>query len=183
MIPLRQLHRKAAPILFLPLMLTAMTGVAYQVGRTGFGLPGAISGRLLALHEGRFLGPTLVPVYVLLLGLGLLGMVATGLWMILQGRPSKGKPRKDSRWIHRILAPIAVLPLALSATTGVAYRLGRAWFGLSGDQAAILMTLHQGAYFGSLGRSLYVFLVGVGLIVLLITGLQMTPLLRQRRAP
>jgi uncharacterized iron-regulated membrane protein len=44
------------------------------------------------------------------------------------------------------------------------------------------MNLHQGSYFGAVGRPIYVLLVGLGLVILLITGIQMTPLFRKRRA-
>lgn len=182
MMNLRQLHRKSAPILFLPLLLTALTGVVYRVGRTWFGLPEEVGDFLLDIHEGEFLGEALVPVYVLLVGLGLLGMLATGIVMVVKRKPSKAQPKKDYRWIHRILAPLAFLPLLLSASTGIAYRVGREWFGLPREQASVLMAIHQGSYFGSVGRSIYVLLVGLGLIALLITGLQMTPIFRKRRA-
>jgi len=182
MMNLRKLHRKSAPILFLPLFLTAITGVAYRVGRAWFGLPEAVAEFLMTLHEGRFLGQALVPFYVLLMGLGLLGMLITGIVMVVKRKPAKGQPKKDHRWMHRILAPIAFLPLLLSASTGIGYRLGRAWFGISNEQASVLMSLHQGSYFGAMGRPIYVLLVGLGLVILLITGIQMTPLFRKRRA-
>lgn len=182
MMNLRKLHRKSAPIIFLPLFLTAITGVAYRVGRTWFGLSEEVGDVFLTIHEGGFLGESLVPVYVLLMGVGLLGMLATGIVMVLKRKPTKGQPKKDYRWIHRILAPIAFLPLLLSASTGIAYRLGRAWFDLPREQASILMRLHQGSYFGTVGRSIYVLLVGLGLIMLLITGIQMTPMFRKRRS-
>lgn len=182
MMNLRKLHRKSAPILFLPLFLTAITGVAYRVGRAWFGIPKAVAKFLMTLHEGRFLGQALVPFYVLLTGLGLLGMLITGVVMVVKREPAKGQPKKDHRWMHRTLAPIAFLPLLLSASTGIGYRLGRAWFGISNEQASVLMNLHQGSYFGAVGRPIYVLLVGLGLIILLITGIQMTPLFRKRRA-
>jgi uncharacterized iron-regulated membrane protein len=179
---LRQLHRKSAPILFVPLFLTAITGVAYRVGRTWFDIPDTVADFFMTLHEGRFLGQALVPIYVLLVGLGLLGLLATGIVMVLKRKPTTGQPKKDTRWVHRILAPIAFLPLLLSASTGIAYRLGRAWFSLSSEQASLLMSIHQGSFFGSVGRSIYVLLVGLGLVVLLITGIQMTPMFRKQRA-
>ncbi|MFH7243407.1 MAG: PepSY domain-containing protein [Spirulina sp.] len=179
---LRKLHRKSAPIIFLPLLLTALTGVVYRVGRTWFGLSEDVGDVFLTIHEGGFLGESLVPVYVLLMGVGLLGMLVTGIVMVIKRKPTKAQPKKDHRWIHRILAPIAFLPLVLSASTGIAYRLGRAWFGISREQASVLMSLHQGSYFGTVGRSIYVLLVGLGLVILLITGLQMTPIFRKRRA-
>lgn len=182
MMNLRKLHRKSAPILFLPLLLTALTGVAYRIGRTWFGLSESVGDIFLEIHQGEFLGDALVPIYVLLVGLGLLGMLVTGIVMVIQRKPSKAQPKKDYRWVHRILAPITFLPLLLSASTGIAYRLGRAWFGLPREQASFLMSLHQGSYFGTVGRSIYVFLVGLGLVALLVTGLQMTPLFRKWRS-
>jgi uncharacterized iron-regulated membrane protein len=182
MMNLRQLHRKSAPILFLPLLLTAITGVAYRIGHVLFDLPEGVAEFFMTLHEGRFLGQALVPFYVLLMGLGLVGMLVTGIVMVIKRKPGKGQPKKDNRWVHRILAPIAFLPLLLSASTGIAYRLGRAWFGISNEQASVLMNLHQGSYFGSVGRAVYVLLVGLGLVILLVTGIQMTPILRKRRA-
>ncbi len=90
MINFRKLHRKSAPIVFIPLFLSALTGVAYRLGRDWFSLSGLSAGFLLSLHEGRFLGRPLVPVYVLLVGLGLLGMVVTGSTMIKwQGKSSR----------------------------------------------------------------------------------------------
>lgn len=181
MMNLKKLHRKSAPILFLPLFLTAITGIGYRIGNTWFGIPGSVADFFMTLHEGRFLGQALAPVYVLLVGLGLLGLLVTGIVMVLKRKPAKGKPKKDNRWVHRILAPITFLPLLLSAASGIAYRLGQAWFGLSSEQASMLMRIHQGSYFGSTGRAIYVLLVGLGLVVLLVTGIQLTPMFRKRR--
>jgi PepSY-associated TM region len=183
MINFRKLHRKSAPIVFIPLFLSALTGVAYSLGRNWFGIPGEIAGFLLNLHEGRFLGKPLVPVYVLLVGLGLLGMVVTGVTMIKwQRKASKSQPKKDWRWVHRVLSPIAFLPLFVSAITGIGYRLGRAWFGLSREQASILLQIHQGSYLGNTFKPFYVLLVGASLLALLITGIQMTGIFRKRQA-
>lgn len=181
MINFRKLHRKSAPIVFIPLILSALTGIGYRLGRTWFGIPSEIAEIFLNIHEGRFLGKPLVPVYVLLVGLGLLGMIVTGFTLIKwQRKTSKFQPKKDWRWFHRFLAPIAFLPLLVSAITGIAYRLGRAWFGLSGKQASILLQIHQGSYLGTTLKPFYVLLVGGSLLVLLITGIQMTGIFRKR---
>lgn len=183
MINFRKIHRKSAPILFIPLFLSALTGIAYRLGRSWFNIPGEMAGFLLSLHEGRFLGQPLVPVYVLLVGLGLIGMIVTGVSLIKWPRkPSKSQPKKDWRWWHRWLAPIAFLPLLVSAITGIGYRLGRAWFGLPREQAAILLQIHQGSYLGPTFKPFYVLLVGASLLALLITGIQMTGIFRQRQA-
>ncbi len=135
----------------------------------------------MTLHEGRFIGKPLVPVYVLLVGLGLLGMIITGLTMIKwQRKTPKSNPKRDWRWFHRLLAPIAFLPLFVSAITGISYRLGRSWFGLSSQQASILLQIHQGSYLGNF-KAVYVLLVGLSLLALLITGIQMTGICRKSR--
>lgn len=181
MINFRKIHRKSAPIIFIPLILSALTGIAYRLGRTWFGIPAGIADIFLNIHEGRFLGKPLVPVYVLLVGLGLVGMIVTGFTLIKwQGKTSKFQSKKDWRWFHRFLAPIAFFPLLVSAITGIAYRLGRAWFGLSGEQASILLKIHQGSYLGTTLKPFYVLLVGGSLLVLLITGIQMTGIFRKR---
>ncbi len=177
----RTLHRKTAPVLFLPLLLTALTGVAYRIGRAWFGLPDSIAEGLLAIHEGRFLGKPLVPIYVLLMGLGLVSLIATGLIMLIKRRATTVKPRWDQRWVHRLVGMIAILPLTLSATTGIIYRLSRTWFGLETDQVGIFLSLHEGRYFGTVLQPLYVLLVGVGLILLLVTGIRMTGIFRRSR--
>ncbi len=35
------------------------------------------------------------------------------------------------RKLHRFIAPILLLPILLTTITGVAYRVGRSWFGMS----------------------------------------------------
>jgi uncharacterized iron-regulated membrane protein len=180
---LRKLHRKTAPILFIPLLLTALTGIGYRIGRSWLGLSDDFGDFMMLLHEGRFLGKPLVPVYVLWVGLGLLGMIISGVSLIKRRASSSSKPSQlNQRRLHQIIAPIALLPLVISAMTGIAYRVGKAWLGLSNDQAAILLRLHQGSYLGTTLRPIYVLFVGVGLIALLITGIQMTGLFRPSKS-
>jgi uncharacterized iron-regulated membrane protein len=62
------------------------------------------------------------------------------------------------------------------------YRLGEDWFGMSSDASEFLLGIHQGSYFGPFGRSIYVALVGLGLIAMLITGLNLTGIFRKKRA-
>lgn len=176
----QQFHRKIAPIVFLPLLATALTGVLYRVGRSWFGWPRSIAESMMAIHTGEFLGEPLVPFYVAIVGLSLVAMVVTGLTMM---RWRAGKQQKlTGRKIHRWLTPILFLPLAVSAVTGVIYELGQDWFGLSGRQAAFFLGVHQGAYLGSFLRVIYVLLIGVGLVALLITGINMTSIVRRKHS-
>lgn len=170
-------HQRLAIALFLPFLLTALTGVAHRIGRSWLGLPKSFGRAMMTLHEGRFLGEALIPVYVLVLGLGLLAMIASGFLLFFQ-RPTPGA--FTARKIHHLIAPIAALPLIVSGITGIAYRLGRAWFGLDKEQAAIFLTIHQGTYLGETLRPVYILLIGLGAIAILLSGIQLVPAVRQR---
>jgi hypothetical protein len=89
----RKIHRFIAPILFLPLLLSTFTGVAYRLGRSWFDIPkgkGTLAETLLTIHQGGFLGDQLKPFYVLLNGLGVIGLLVTGMFMMgLFGRRSR----------------------------------------------------------------------------------------------
>lgn len=73
------------------------------------------------------------------------------------------------KW-HRTLAPIVLLPLFVTVATGVSYRLGKSWLGLSRDQVHLLMSIHEGEYLGQTLEPLYVLLNGLGLLWMLVTG-------------
>lgn len=81
------------------------------------------------------------------------------------------------RKLHRQLAPWLFVILAVSAFTGMGYRIGRKWFGMEKEAAAGLMDLHTGAWLGAAVSPFYVLVAGGGLVFLLATGLVM---LRQR---
>ncbi len=80
------------------------------------------------------------------------------------------KYRQLVRKWHSTLAPIVLLPLFVTVTTGVTYRLSKDWFGLSRDQVHFLMTIHEGEYLGQTLEPFYVLLNGLGLLWMLITG-------------
>lgn len=77
----RRLHRKLAPILFIPFFLTATTGIIYRIGNSWFGMPAKYAKLMMYLHQGTFVGSQLRPIYVLLNGLGLVAMLASGIVM------------------------------------------------------------------------------------------------------
>lgn len=81
---LRQLHIALAPIVILPLMVTMVTGVVYRIGKDWLGWTRDQVHFLMVIHEGEYWGETLEPVYVLLNGLGLLWMLATGTAMLVK---------------------------------------------------------------------------------------------------
>ncbi len=168
-----KLHRYLAIPLVLPLLLISTTGIAYRLGRSWFGLGDSFGDWMMAIHEGRFLGKSWVPFYVASVGLGLLMLVGTGaaLWYRLQRRWPAKLPQE--RKVHRLLAPLLLLPLVISASTGVAYCLSTTWLGFSRREVRFLLFLHQGSYLGPALRPFYVLLVGAGLLMLLVTCVQM----------
>ncbi|GAB4306209.1 MAG: hypothetical protein Fur0025_48220 [Oscillatoriaceae cyanobacterium] len=171
----RKLHRKIAPIIFIPLAVSAITGIAYVICESWFGISEEAIEIFMEIHQGEYLGDQLKPIYVMLVALGLIGMAVTGL--VMTRLFSKARPAKiaklDFRTIHRIAAPILFLPFLVSAITGVAYRIGKSWFGMSGDQGEILLAIHQGEYLGDFFLPIYVLLVGLGLLGMIVTGINM----------
>jgi uncharacterized iron-regulated membrane protein len=81
---IRQLHRFLAPIMVLPLILTAITGSIFQV----FDLAGQEESAewLLHIHKGHFGPLNLAPIYPFLNALGLLALAVTGISMWMQQR-------------------------------------------------------------------------------------------------
>jgi uncharacterized iron-regulated membrane protein len=179
----RTLHRKIAPFIFLPLLLSALSGVTYRVGKDWFGLSGGFRDVMMSIHQGSYLGQSLSSVYVLLVALGLVGAIATGVSMLLRMRTQRrqSSPATQSpRSLHRAIAPIFFLPLLVSASTGVTYRFAET-LGLPLEQTQLMLRLHQGSYLGQPLRVFYVLAVGLGLVGLLATGIQMTGIFRKRR--
>ena len=74
------------------------------------------------------------------------------------------------RQLHRWVAPFVVLPLLISLTTGVGYRIARDWGGLTRDQVHWLMSLHEGEWLGPRLEPVVVLLNGLGLLWMLVTG-------------
>jgi uncharacterized iron-regulated membrane protein len=81
---IRQIHKTLAPIMLLPLVLTAITGSIFQL----FDLAGQERSVpwLMALHKGHFGLLNLTTIYPFLNALGLLILAGTGFSMWLQKR-------------------------------------------------------------------------------------------------
>ena len=66
----RQTYSNIARILFIPLLITGITGIVLGLGDRFRVLPTAVDNVLMVIHQGEFLGRKLVPFYILLMGLG-----------------------------------------------------------------------------------------------------------------
>jgi hypothetical protein len=87
--------------------------------------------------------------------------------------PARPWPLRLRHW-HGALAPVVLLPLLVTVSSGVGYRLGRDWIHLSRDQAHLLMVIHEGEWlqrwFGASGETFYVLANGLGLLWMLASG-------------
>lgn len=169
MITTGKFHRVLALLLLVPLLLAAITGMAYRIGRTWFGISKEAGNSILEFHDGKWLGDAFSSVYVIVSGFGLLALVATGFHFIRCGRT----PGRRLTW-HRILGALLMLPLAVTAITGIIYKLGKDWFGFSEASLKLVMNIHQGTWLGTEARAYYILIIGAGLLSLAATGLRMT---------
>jgi hypothetical protein len=167
----RRLHRRLAPLLAAPLLVAAATGVAGRVGRSWFGMPKALAKQLFAIHAGGVLAEPLEPFYVLAMGLGLVGLLVTGAQLL--PALARRRPPQGERLLHSRLALVALVPLLLTAVSGVLFRLLETWTSLPVASFRWLMVLHQGGWLGPQFKPVYVLLVGLGLVGLLVTGVRM----------
>jgi hypothetical protein len=82
----RKAHRVLSIVFSLPLILTAVTGIAYQAGGKWFHADEATLKLLMSLHQGTWLGNTWRPFYILFIGIGLIAICLTGLRILIPKR-------------------------------------------------------------------------------------------------
>lgn len=88
---MRSRHRMVAWVLLPPLIATSVTGLGYHFGELCFGWEEDTLKLLMSIHQGSWLGPTLRPFYILLVGGGLLVLILTGVAM-LRSKATSRKP-------------------------------------------------------------------------------------------
>ncbi|MCX6937754.1 MAG: PepSY domain-containing protein [Verrucomicrobia bacterium] len=164
----RPLHRSLSPWLAAPLILVALTGLTYRIGRSWFGMPKEVGNQVLDFHTGMWLGKGASLVYTSMVGFGLLALTISGAVLLWKSRAKTG----SRRW-HRIVAWVLVLPLFASASTGLLHHYGELVFGFEKDTQSLLMNIHQGNWLGPKGRPFYILWVGLGLLTLVVTGVSM----------
>ncbi|MGL6338528.1 MAG: GGDEF domain-containing protein [Waterburya sp.] len=167
----RKLNLQIAPILLFPLLMTSLTGIVLGLGNRFGILPTVIINALLVIHQGRFLGAKIAPFYVLLLGLGVLVISLNILLKVRDILASKrAKPLVVN--IYKIAALILIFPLGVCVETGVAYRLGTDWLGMTNQQTAIFESMHSGEPLVMVLGILYTLVTGFSLILLSIIGVE-----------
>jgi len=90
---------------------------------------------------------------------------------------------KHVRQWHRWLAPFVLLPLLLTLSSGMAYRLARDWGGVSRDQVHWLMALHEGEWLGADLEPFVVMLNPLGPLWMLVTGATLLIQSWKRKSP
>lgn len=171
---MRTFHRKASPWLFALLIVSAVTGMSYRVGRAWFGMTKPTGDAIMNVHTGSWIGSWASPFYILLVGGGLVFLLVTGGVLLV-----RSKARQGARAWHRWAAFVMLLPLAITAVTGILCGLDGAWYSLPKNVSRFAMTLHEGRWLGQAGRPFYVLFVGLGLLVLGAAGLRLTGLFRR----
>ncbi len=79
--------------------------------------------------------------------------------------------QKQLRQLHKFLAPVMVLPLLLTLTTGAIYQM----FEMAGQKNNVkwLLAVHKGHFGGLRLESIYTFFNALGLLLLAVTGISM----------
>ena len=75
---MRRWHGCLGPLLLLPLLNSALTGVTYRLAKDWLGLERAQVHWLMMLHEGEWLGTPGKSLYVLSEALGVMWLLGTG---------------------------------------------------------------------------------------------------------
>ena len=94
----RQIHKTLAPWIFLPLFLSALTGLLYRVSKDLLGFSRDEVHWLMSLHEGEWLGDKGELIYVFLNSIGVFWMLLTGFQMVSKKISfSKKVPKSESK--------------------------------------------------------------------------------------
>lgn len=168
---LRKLNLQIAPILLFPLLMTSLTGIVLGLGNRFGILPTVVIDALLVIHQGRFLGVKIAPFYVLFLGLGVL-VISLNILIKVRDILASRKVKPVVVNIYKIAALILIFPLGVCVETGVAYRLGTDWLGMTNQQTAIFGSMHSGTPLTMVLGISYTLVTGFCLILLSIIGVE-----------
>ena len=162
------IHRTILPVLFPLIALTAAAGMTYRVGRAWFGMDRKVGDFVLDIHTGGWMGEHLSALYVYVVGCVVIAALVSGAAYLLR-RGGGGWLRRS----HRVLGLVLLLPLFVTAATGVLYEAGESWLHFPEAFMKLLMNLHEGRWLGKEGKVYYVIVVGGALLSLGIMGLSL----------
>ena len=80
--------------------------------------------------------------------------------------------KRLARKYHRIIAPIIALPLVITVLTGMLVTITEEWSINLGLTRSTILSIHNGEIFHL--QAIYPILNGLGLIVLVVTGISMS---------
>ena len=166
----RALSHLLVPTLCCCIIITALTGIFSGLSDRLLSLPTIIASILIAIHQGAFLG-SLSTLYVIFVGLGVFFL---GLKIVISGQYNLLFQLAHPRLVNicRAIALVLVIPVAICAETGVAYRLATDWFNISKSQTASLLAIHSGIALETMLGIGYILIAGSGLIIMSILGWQ-----------
>jgi hypothetical protein len=168
----RSFHRQVAPWIGIALVLSAITGMAFRLGRSWFNINSNWSGFFLSLHSWGWLGDRFSLVALTILAIGVFLLLGSAVVMLWQTRKKLFRAPKAARLAHRLLGLALLLPLALSAITGVAYRVVELNDG-SDETLDFLMDLHAGGWLGRGFSPYYVATLGLAVLLSSFSGWQL----------
>jgi hypothetical protein len=106
---------------------------------------------------------------LVLLGSGIVLLIASVMSMLWQTRKKLFNSPKSMRLIHRLEGFALLLPLTVSVATGVAYRVVELRDGSDGT-LDFLMDLHTGGWIGRGVSPYYIAVLGIAVLGLSFTG-------------
>lgn len=164
---LRLLYRQFIAIIYCCSFNTILTGILIGLGERLILLPNIIIRILISLHQGAFLGNEIAPIYVLLLGAGVLFL---SFKVVVEGKYNllfQSMPPFIAN-TGRMIVLIMIIPLAICVETGVAYRLSVDWFDMPSQETSKFLSIHGGSFFGTSLGIFYLLIVSVVSIAILI---------------
>ena len=107
-----------------------------------------------------------------LIGCGLLVLCISAAKMLWDSRLRLlQSPQKIRLW-HRLVGAVFLLPLAVSAISGIAYRTGEAC-DMSEDTLDLLMSIHEGDWMGKDIKPFYISVLGLGVVLATVSGVML----------
>ena len=170
---MRSVHRLLS-WLFVPLLLNALTGIAYDVGVHWIGFEKKSLKWLMKLHTGSIIAKWVGVWWPVVLTVSSVVFFITGALMgdgFQKWCARHPTPKTNRQW-HRRMAVVALGPLLLVVISGGLFRSMRHILMQSKAEAAWMLAVHSGTYFG-LPTTVFPLLTTAALLAMMCTGVPM----------